>query len=214
MIKVKICGITNLKDAVYAAGLGADYLGFNFYEKSLRKVSTKMACAIISKIPAIIEPVGIFVDEETENLMAILKKVPLKLIQLHGTEQPEYIQGLKDKLIQENINIRLIKSFRIKAERSIVNIKRYLDIVDFILLDAYVPGEPGGTGEVFNWDIAIEAKEYGKQIFLAGGLNPENIVEAINNVHPYAVDVCSGVERLPRRKDYDKMKLLISSVKK
>ena len=269
MVKVKICGITNSSDALYAVGLGADYLGFNFYKKSQRKVSVDMAKEIITKLPPVAAPVGIFVNEEINIIFEIVQKCGLKLVQLHGNESPEYCQSLAVSLSQstqspvtgkESVetepkpkltcesgqkqlvvdpdiktnpdqtettaltaqvitplpkgHIPIIKAFRIKGPGTIKYLSRYKQFVDYFLLDTYLPGEPGGTGETFNWELAVKAKEYGKPVFLAGGLTPENVADAIKQVQPYAVDVATGVERLPRRKDYDKMKQFITIVKK
>ncbi|OIO74455.1 MAG: hypothetical protein AUJ85_05570 [Elusimicrobia bacterium CG1_02_37_114] len=207
MTKIKICGITNLKDAMYSATLGADYLGFNFYKKSERKISVKMASEIISKLAGFVQPVGVFVDEEIENVVNIATQCPLKLIQLHGRETPEYCTQLYEKC-----PLPQIKAFKIKGEGTLRYISQYKDSpFSYFLLDAYAPGEEGGTGETFNWDIALRVQELfiSKPLFLAGGLMPENVKEAIEKVHPYAVDVASGVERLPRRKDYEKLKQFI-----
>jgi len=259
--KVKICGITNFQDASEACMLGADFLGFNFYKNSKRKVSLKMAADIISKLPPVFSPVGIFVDEEMAVIAQTAKKCNLKLVQLHGRETPEYCTELVAKL--QPLGVKIIKAFRVKGEGTLGYIARFKDIADYFLLDAYVEGEPGGTGVAMNtplpqtvedaqpaaenaaenpqdvsqdalelqdntsseetetgvkpavsgWDIAIEAKRYNKPIFLAGGLTPENVEEAIEKVLPFAVDVASGVERLRRRKDYEKVKKFITSSK-
>jgi phosphoribosylanthranilate isomerase len=212
MAKVKICGVTNLQDATWAATLGAEYIGFNFWDKSPRKVSAKMAADIISKIPPIIEPVGIFVDEEViDSVVDTARKCGLKMIQLHGKEQPEYVEALRQKLV--DTGMKIIKAFRIKGEGSLRNLLRYKDVADYFLLDTYVEGVEGGTGETFNWELAKEAKRYEKPIFLAGGLIPENVADAVRTAEPYAVDAASGIERLPRRKDYDKLKNFIMNAK-
>jgi phosphoribosylanthranilate isomerase len=204
MTKVKICGITNYEDALLVANLGAEYIGFNFYKDSPRKVSVNMAKEVIGKLPGFVLPVGVFVDEVLEEVVKTAKKCGLKYIQLHGQESPAYCTEVKTRT-----GLPVIKAFRVTGEESIGAMAPYRDIVDYFLLDAFVPGEPGGTGEVFNWDLAIKAKEYNKPVFLAGGLTPENVVDAIEKVLPFAVDVASGVERLPRRKDYDKMKQFV-----
>jgi len=223
MVKVKICGITNEKDALWATNLGADYLGFNFYrgdhlKGSSRKISVELAKKIISKLPSFVLAVGVFVNEEIKTVLKIVKKCNLKLVQLHGEETPEYCENLK--LQVTSYRLQVIKAFRIENEKSLEIIPQYLDKVDYFLLDTYVLGIEGGSGEVFNWDLAVKVKEEvatsmgnPKPIFLAGGLNPENVQEAIIKVRPYAVDVASGVERLPRRKDYEKMRNFIHTVR-
>jgi phosphoribosylanthranilate isomerase len=206
--KVKICGITNTDDALLAANLGADFIGLNFFKDSARKVSLKNAKEIISKMPPFISSVGVFVDEILEEVIKTAKKAPLKYIQLHGTETPEYCS--QAALLT---GLPIIKAFRIIDEKSIDALPRYSESVNYFLLDAFVAGEPGGTGQVFNWDIAVKAKEFGKPVFLAGGLTPENIAEAIAKTLPFAVDVAGGVERLERRKDYDKLSRFIRAAR-
>jgi phosphoribosylanthranilate isomerase len=208
MVKVKICGITNYDDALLVANLGSDFIGFNFYKDSPRKISVKLAKEIISKMPPFVSTVGVFVDEMQEEVVKTAKKAGLKYIQLHGNETPEYC-----KTVSAAASLPIIKAFRIADEKSLESIPPYADSVNYFLLDAYVPGEPGGTGEVFNWELALKAKEMGKPVFLAGGLTPENVTDAILKVMPFAVDVASGVERLQRRKDYDKMNKFIRAAR-
>lgn len=207
-IKVKICGITNYEDALLAANLGADYVGFNFYKDSPRKISIKLAKEIISKLPHFVTPAGIFVNEDLDVVLKTVKKCGIKLIQLHGNENPDYCAEIFAKSA-----IPIIKSFRVSDEKSLEPISSYINTVNYFLLDAYVAGVEGGTGEVFNWDLAVKVKELNKPIFLAGGLTYENVTTAIEKVLPFCVDVASGVERLPRRKDFEKMKLFIRSAR-
>jgi phosphoribosylanthranilate isomerase len=155
-----------------------------------------------------VSSVGVFVDESQAEIVKIAKKTGLKYIQLHGNETPEFC-----KAVAIASSLPIIKAFRISDEKSVEAIAAYKDSVEYFLLDACVPGEPGGTGEVFNWDLALKAKEIGKPVFLAGGLTPENVTEAILKVMPFAVDVASGVERLQRRKDYDKMNKFIRAAR-
>ena len=204
MVKVKICGITNVDDAMLAANLGADFIGLNFCRDSARKVSLKNAKDIVSKMPPFVSVVGVFVDEPLEELVKTAKKAPLKYIQLHGSETPEYC-----KSAAELSGLPVIKAFKMADEKSLETMPQFLESAAYFLLDACVPGEPGGTGVTFNWDLAVKAKDLGKPVFLAGGLVPENVAEAIGKVLPFAVDVASGVERLERRKDYDKLNKFI-----
>jgi phosphoribosylanthranilate isomerase len=205
-IKVKICGICNLEDANLAASLGADYIGLNFYKESPRKVSLKMAKDIIALLPPFTLPVAVFVDEPIGDLVKLLAKTGFDAVQLHGSETPEYCKEVKEKT-----NIKVIKAFRISDEASVEAAIAYLECCDYFLFDAYVPGEPGGTGEVFNWDLVLTMKVKGinKPFFLAGGLTPENVGMAIEKVEPFGVDTASGVERLPKKKDFEKMKQFI-----
>ena len=208
MTKIKICGVTNYEDALLVANLGAEYIGFNFFKDSPRKISEKNAKEIILKMPPFVTPVGVFVDEDPAALAKTAKKCALKMIQLHGSETPDYCRD-----VSQHCSLPVIKAFRISDEKSLETIPAYVDSADYFLLDAFVPGEPGGTGEVFNWDLALKVKELNKPIFLAGGLTPENVYSAVEKVLPYAVDTASGVERLQRRKDFEKMKLFVRSVR-
>lgn len=210
MVKVKICGITNYEDALWATNLGADYIGFNFYKNSKRKVTTENAANIISKLPPFVQKVWVGVNEPIENIEKTLKKIPFEIIQLHGDEKPEYIRELKERFPQ----VKIMKAFRIADEKDLEEIPNYKELVDFILLDSKSEEELGGTGKSFDWKLAKKAKKFEIPIFLAGGLNAENVKKAIKTVAPYCVDVASGVERTPRRKDFNKMMNFISIVKK
>lgn len=196
MVKVKICGITNIEDALSAVELGADALGFVF-APSPRQVTHEKAKEIIKKLPPWISTVGVFVNEKPERIL----QMDLDWIQLHGEESPDYCRELGRKIV---------KTIRVKEKSSLEKIPEYS--VAGILLDTYDPALSGGTGKGFNWDLAIEAKKFGKPIILAGGLNPENVAEAIKRVQPYGVDISSGVESSPGKKDYEKMKQFIISV--
>ncbi|MEN8263647.1 MAG: phosphoribosylanthranilate isomerase [Nitrospirota bacterium] len=203
MVKVKICGITNLEDAFASVNYGADALGFVFYSKSPRAVSPETAKSIIASLPPFVTTVGVFADEENIKVQNIALFTGLNVIQFHGSESPKEC-ALKKKFI---------KAIRIKDRTDLKHLTQYKKSSAF-LLDTYSPSEIGGTGLVFNWDIAVEAKKYGK-IILAGGLNPENIGEAIKLVQPYGVDVSSGVEGSEKgRKDHQKVKLFLESAQK
>lgn len=208
MIKAKVCGITNNDDALLAANLGYDFLGLNFWKDSPRKVSVANAKEIVSKLPPFISAVGVFVDEDSAVLAKTIKKAALWTVQLHGAESPDYCRQIAD-----DCGVTVIKAFRIASEADIEAMQPYRDAVKYFLLDAFVPGQPGGTGETFNWDLAVKAKDLGVPVFLAGGLTPDNIEEAIEKVMPFGVDTASGVERLTRKKDYDKMTRFIRSAR-
>ena len=202
MTKIKICGITNIPDAVAATDLGVQYLGFNFYPKSPRYVDPVTAKSITTQNRKGMFNVGIFVNETPEHINEIVKTVNLDLVQLHGNFAPENIK---------QIRCEVIKAFQVKDDSVLQEIPQYN--AHFILLDTYHPELKGGTGESFDWEIAKEAIKLGKRTFLSGGLNPENVASAILNVHPYAVDICSGVEYSPGRKDIDKIKKLVDIVR-
>ena len=202
MVRVKICGITNVRDARLAARLGADALGFNFYPRSARYVRPERAKAIIAALPPFVTTVGVFVDEEPERVMEIAAMCGLDAVQLHGDEPPRAVHAIR--------GIRRIKALRIRGDRDVELCRRYR--VEAYLLDALVPGEFGGTGETFNWELAREASQFGP-VILAGGLTPENVAEAILTARPYAVDVASGVEAEPGKKDRDLMARFILAAK-
>lgn len=201
-ILVKICGITNIDDALDAVELGADYLGFNFYPDSPRYVTPEKAQEIIQDIPGAIQKVGIFVNADRQYVIDVAVELGLDMLQFHGDETPDYCN---------EFGRPWMKAFRLKEEKEVAAIKDYDS--PWLLVDAYVEKAFGGTGIVSNWDLAREAKQYGS-LFLSGGLKPENIEMAIESVRPYAVDVASGVEQSPGVKDRYKMEELISRVKK
>ena len=203
MIRVKICGIMNLEDALVAVELGADAIGFIFAE-SPRQITPTKAKSIIHTLPPLVKTVGVFVNEESERIKEIKSFCGLDLIQLHGEESPELCQDLMP---------HSVKAFRIQNERAIENIKRYQGTVRAILLDTYQKGKTGGTGKIFDWSLAVKSKEAGLPIILAGGLGPANIQEAITTVKPYAVDVNSGIEEEPGKKDPVLMRQLMEKIK-
>ena len=202
MVRIKICGITNLEDALAAAEYGADALGFVFYPKSPRAIAPDNAKTIISKLPPLITTVGVFVDEKPSEIERIAKYVGLDIIQLHGSEPPEDC----------HLNRRVIKAIRVKKYPDISVMHHYK--VSAFLLDTLSPETPGGTGQTFNWDIAVKAKEFGR-IILAGGLTPDNVEEAIRKVKPYGIDVSSGVEGSRKgRKDHMRLRQFIERARR
>jgi phosphoribosylanthranilate isomerase len=202
MIRIKICGITNLEDALLAVELGADALGFIFYPKSPRKVAPETAREIIAQLPPFVASVGVFVNEAAAVVQELAAKVRLDWVQLHGQESPGYCRGL---------GRRVIKGFRIKDEISLKELAPYQGAVQAFLLDTYKKGQLGGTGETFNWRLAREAKKYGR-IILAGGLTPENVAQAIAIALPAGVDTASGIEAAPGKKDPAKLRAFFKAV--
>jgi len=196
MLRIKICGITNAGDASAAVEYGADALGFVFYQKSPRNVSVETARAIIESLPPFVTTVGVFVNETVETISRIKAEAGLDIVQLHGEEPASFCTAWP----------RVIKALRV-SELSDLDALASYDASAY-LLDAYSPVEYGGTGQVFNWDIAIEAKRYGR-IILAGGLTPDNVAQAIELVRPYGIDVSSGVEKEKGKKDLNKLRLFI-----
>jgi phosphoribosylanthranilate isomerase len=207
MIKIKICGVTNTQDALWAANLGADYVGLNFYPASPRKISAKNAREIAAKLPPFVTAVGIFVNEALPAIAKLVKSTPLKAVQLHGQETPVFCRQVKA------LGVQVIKAIALQGPLDPSELAAYSDSVDLFLFDHSSGQAPGGTGETFDWTWLQAAGDLGKPWLLAGGLTPDNIGEAIKTTHPPAVDVCSGVERLPSRKDFEAMKRFIQNVR-
>ncbi len=195
MIKIKICGITNKEDAVWAVNLKVDALGFIFAD-SPRRVEPEIVQGIIELLPPFISSVGVFVNEDREKVKEITESCHLTTLQFHGQESPSYCEGFKQKIV---------KALRIKDKSVLKKAVQYKDKVDAYLLDTYSASKYGGTGKTFDWRIAKEIKKFGLPIILSGGLNPENIREAISEAEPYAVDVSSGVEERPGKKNLKKL---------
>ena len=200
-MRVKICGITNNKDAHAAVEHGADALGFVF-AKSPRQITKEQARDIINNLPPFVSPVGVFVDEQIDTLKEICDFCGIHTVQLHGNEPPLYLNDLR--------GYKIIKAFRIREEDDLKPLANYKPHA--FLLDSFVKGVMGGTGVSFNWEIARQARKYGT-IILSGGLTSENVKEAIQMVKPYAVDVSSGVESSPGKKDKLLVKRFIANAK-
>ncbi len=203
MTRIKICGITNLEDAISAVDLGGDPLGFIF-TKSPRQISPGKAKNIIKKLPPFINVVGVFVNFPMKTVEKIAETCKIDTLQFHGNETPDYCAKFRE-------THKVIKAFRIKDKESLKLLNKY--DVDGYLLDTYIKGTAGGTGKVFDWDLAKEAKRFAEPIILSGGINPGNVKDAIRKVKPYAVDVSSGVERSPGKKDIRLMKEFINAVR-
>ncbi len=202
MTRIKICGITNKDDALWAVDLRVDALGFIFAE-SPRRMEPDVVCEIVKLLPPFISTVGVFVDEDKEKVKEIADLCSLTALQFHGEESPANCRGFRQKII---------KSFRVKDESVLKKATSYK--VDAYLLDTYLPDRSGGTGKTFNWEIAEKVKELGVPLILSGGLNPDNVARAISEVRPYAVDVSSGVESREAKKDYGKLERLVKTVRK
>ena len=196
MVKVKICGITNIEDAQAAVYCGAWALGFVFYKQSPRAISPWKARKIISQLPPFVTPVGVFVNQKEGAVKDIARFCGLNTLQFHGDEKPEYCRRFHQYFV--------IKAFRVKEDFNISSLSEYK--VSAYLFDSHQKGVYGGSGEKFNWDI-IAGKKIDKPVILSGGLNPENVRDAIKFVKPYALDVSSGVEKEPGKKDEKLLKL-------
>lgn len=205
MILVKICGITNWPDAKAACDAGADMLGFNFYEKSLRRVSTVEAATMRAKLPSGIQAVGLFVNAKPSEINSLHAFVRFTAAQLHGDETPSIVSEVSR-------TVPVIKAFRVAADFPLSTLDKYHDAFAF-LLDGSRAGQFGGTGAGADWNVARRAVA-GHRIMLAGGLTPENVGAAIRSVRPYAVDVASGVESKPGKKDHARMKAFIDEVRR
>jgi phosphoribosylanthranilate isomerase len=200
-VRIKICGITNEEDALAAAQLGADALGFIF-APSPRQVMAERAREIIETLPPMIQTVGVFVDADPEKVNHTATYCHLDLLQFHGDETPEYCSGF---------GRRVIKAIRLRSRKDLQSLSEYSSAVDALLLDTYVPNQRGGTGTTFDWNLALIAKKEGR-IILAGGLNPDNVADAVSRIRPYAVDASSGLERSEGVKDHAKLAKFIERV--
>lgn len=203
MVKVKICGITNWADARKSVEAGADFLGFNFYHKSPRYITPVAAGQIIKRLPKDIKAVGVFVNETEENVLKTAEIAGLHQVQLHGNESAEMMARLQR-------NFPVIKALRVdgKIETSLSDFAN----ADALLLDAVNGKQFGGTGKTFDWN-AIRGAGLKTKLFLAGGLTPQNVAEAIRIAEPYAVDVCSGVEMRPGKKDSKRVTAFVRAVR-
>jgi phosphoribosylanthranilate isomerase len=200
MTRVKICGIKEFEDARDAVLLGADAIGLNFYPSSPRYIDATKAAAIIEKLPPFVTVVGIFVNHpDPQNLEDFALSLGLHAVQLHGNETPDYCSMIQ--------RVKVIKSFRVDSNFRVDTLRSYGS--GTFLLDGCSPG----TGTPFNWDQVFGANAFGS-IIIAGGLNAANVREAISTLHPYAVDVASGVESKPGKKDYEKMRRFMETVRR
>ena len=200
IVKVKICGLTNYEDAAAALDMGADLLGFNFYPDSPRYVTPEKAAQIISKLPAFIDIAGVFVNATFDEIRRIIDRCWLNWIQLHGDEDPDFCRSFL------SVHVKTMKALRVKDTSDIEKADEFF--TDAVLLDAFHPEKYGGTGLTFDWNIV---GHIGKRIFLAGGINPDNAADAVK-LGVYGIDVCSGIEAEPGKKDHRKMKKLFENV--
>ena len=215
MVKIKICGITNLVDARAAVEAGADMLGFNFYRPSPRFIEPKNARVMIDTLRSgfagldrTVMMVGVFVNESSpEAVREIADEAGVEAVQLHGNESPEFCARLKS-LLKSHLIIKVLR-----VTKDFVADRALEYDVGAIMLDAFDKELYGGTGRTIDWSLAGRTRELGVRLFLAGGLSPENVVEAINSVHPYAVDACSALESLPGRKDPGRVRAFVRAAR-
>lgn len=203
MVKAKVCGITNPEDARLAVGSGADAIGLVFAE-SPRKVSVEEAREIVAALPKGILKVGVFVNEEPEEVLSVAREVGLDYVQLHGDETPETVTFLREG------GVKVMKALRVRDEGSLAALERYG--ADLIMLDAWSEKARGGTGERFDWALAKSLRGRGN-IVVSGGLNPENVREAISFFEPYGVDASSSLEDAPGKKNEERVRRFVSAAK-
>lgn len=205
--RVKVCGITTMKDAKAAVDSGVDAIGFIFVESSPRYIPPEVARKITKKLPAFVQIVGVFMDQDPVEVEEIIEYCRLTCVQLHGSESPEYCR----KLGKAAPPCKIVKAFRVGRQTTAAHFEGYGKYVSGYLLDTYVDGQEGGTGKAFDWSI-IEALDLTMPIILAGGLTPDNVAEGIAAVRPFSVDVNSGVEKKPGEKDHKKLQALMRQV--
>lgn len=193
-VQVKVCGITRPSDALKAAELGAQYLGFIFVRRSPRRIEPALAGEIISRLPKRVVPVGVFVNTPRDRVLDVISTSGIKMAQFHGYESPDYCESFGQ--------FPVMKAFSVRPQFGLEDVDPYH--TDLFLLDTYDPKRKGGTGKTFDWDLARPVVEK-YRVMLAGGLNPENVVDAVETLEPYAVDVSSGVEESPGIKDHGKL---------
>jgi len=201
-VRVKICGITSAEDALAAVDAGADALGFMFYETSPRAVTPRQVSEILRDLPPFVARVGVFVNPAADQVRSTMVETGIDTLQFHGEETPEFCR---------RFGLRAIKAFRVRDAQSLQPLADFRS--EAWLLDSFVDGKHGGTGAIFNWDLAAQAVKQGARVILAGGLTPENVADAVRQVRPYAVDVSSGVEFAPGRKDIAKVRAFIAAAK-
>jgi phosphoribosylanthranilate isomerase len=200
--RVKICGITSIVDGLDAAEAGADMVGLMFYDQSPRHITLEQAVEISRALPPAVMRVGVFVNADESFVSQAITECSLGLLQFHGDETSEFCT---------QFGVMSMKAMRMRDAGSLEQLEQFQ--TDALLLDAHARSGRGGTGEIFNWDLAVEAKKWGKPIFLAGGLTPENVAGAVRRVLPFAVDVSSGVESAPGKKEVAKMRAFIAAVR-
>jgi phosphoribosylanthranilate isomerase len=200
--RVKICGITNVADGLAAAEAGADMIGLMFYESSPRHITLARAAEISRALPPFLMRVGVFVNAPADFVLRAIGECNLTMLQFHGDETSDFCT---------QFGLMNMKAIRVRDSGSLAQLENYQ--TDAFLLDAHSQNGLGGTGEKFNWELAVAAQKFGKPLFLAGGLTPENIADAVRMVHPFGVDVSSGVESAPGIKDHAKVKAFITAAK-
>jgi len=201
--RIKICGITQIDSALAAADAGADAIGLVFYARSSRAVSAAQAAAICAALPPFVSTIGLFVDASADEINAVLNAVPLSALQFHGDEVPDFCARFARPYL---------KALRMRPDLDLFAATEQFAGASALLLDTYRAGVAGGTGEVFDWDRV--PRELASRIVLAGGLNPDNVAQAVAQVRPYAVDVSGGVESAPGVKDVARIYSFVAAVRR
>tara|TARA_A100001015_G_C14867151_1_gene662838 strand:+ start:116 stop:733 length:618 start_codon:yes stop_codon:yes gene_type:complete len=204
-MKIKFCGMTNKTDALNAIALNVDAIGFIFYEHSPRYIPMEKVEEFIFDLPPFIHTYGVFVNATEDYIKEVAYRCKLSGIQLHGDESPEFCT---------KFSLPTIKAIPVKDHDDITKIPQYKGCVNGILLDTKVENVHGGTGKTFDWGLALKAKEYDTPLVLSGGINLQNVSKALRMVSPYGIDICSGVEKEPGLKDYQKMQELLQEIQK
>lgn len=202
-----MCGVTNLDDAIAAVQAGVDGLGFIFVEKSPRFIDAETARYIIRMLPPFVHAVGVFVDRPMSEVVDLIDFCSLSHVQLHGNEDPEYCRQLG-----QSCNCMMLKAFRVGPESIADDFTPYDDVANGYLLDTYKKGVAGGTGESFDWKI-IDNLYLRRPVILAGGLTPDNVLDAVKTVQPFGIDINSGIEEEPGKKDHEKLRNLVEKVR-
>lgn len=201
--KVKICGITNLEDALVSINAGCDALGFAFFKGSPRYIAPAKALKIIRSLPAYVIKIGVFVNAQEKTIKKVAKMLGLNMLQFHGNESAEFCRRFK--------KYKIIKVFRIKDKDHLPDVTKYKPFA--FLFDTYNPSKKGGTGKKFDWELVNHIKGLEGPIFLAGGLTPKNVCRAVKKVKPEWVDVCSSIELVPGKKDAKKVRAFVKAAK-
>jgi phosphoribosylanthranilate isomerase len=210
-VRIKVCGLTSVSDALACARAGADWIGLNFHPASPRYVEASLAAEIVEALPASTEAVGLFVDRPPREIADLAARLRIGTVQLHGNEPPEDLTLLP--------HLRVVRAFRLADEQSVADMMNYLRMAidlgrppDAVLIDAYVAGQPGGTGQTVDIDLLTMLPPHARLI-LAGGLTPENVADRVAKLSPWMVDVASGVESAPGRKDLNRVSAFIRAAR-
>jgi len=206
-VKIKICGVTNERDVRFISMLDVDYIGFNFVKGTKRAVSETSAKKLMEIVPPYIVPVAVVADPALPVVKRIAKKTGIKLFQFHGDETVDFLKAARE------LGIEIIKAFRPKNADETALAENYLGVCGYFLVDAYSKNQLGGTGKMVSSRVLKKMKSFEKPLFLSGGLNPENVAGVAAEIQPFAVDVSSGVEKTPRSKDIEKVRLFVKRIR-